>query len=62
MNIDDIDVKRLSLKKGDVVVVKVRSLLSEDKKMKMRSRLENVFPDNECIILLGGMDIEVICG
>lgn len=56
------EVERLTLKPGDVLVVKVPSRLSPEARAGLRESLRALFPEHKCAILEEGMTLEVVNG
>lgn len=51
------EVRRLSIRPGDVVVLKLSEYADPDM---LRPRLEVTFPDNKVLVLAPGMDLYVV--
>lgn len=53
------DVRKLSVSKGDVIVVRVKHAISHDAHERIKETVSRRFPDNEIIVLDNGMSIDV---
>ena len=60
MNIEIEDIKRLSLKPDDVLMIRSKDKLSGFVKNELRKTLTSVFPDNKILIVDGGFDLSIV--
>ena len=54
------DVQKLSLRPGDIVVLKVGAILNIEQKTMLKDALRGKLPGHEIMVLDSGMDISVI--
>ena len=56
------DIRKLHLKPNDKVIVTVKDYLTSDTMKQMRKQLEQLFPKNQVIFMVGGARINVVSG
>ena len=54
------DVKRVSPKPGDVIVVKHKLPLATGDRMKVQSQFQSLFPNNEVVVMQAGMEMKLV--
>ncbi|RPE40263.1 hypothetical protein EDD90_3299 [Streptomyces sp. Ag109_O5-1] len=58
--LDTVEVERLALQPGDILVFKCPMRLSDAEYTEIYERIKERLPDTEAMILEGGMDIAVL--
>lgn len=53
-------VKSADLGPGDIVVIRSKSILSQNAFARIKSKAEEVFPGAKTVVLDGGLDIEIL--
>ncbi len=53
-------IKKLNLEKGDIVVIKVQKIMSNEERKSIIDYMYAKVPNNECIILDGGIELQVL--
>lgn len=56
------DIRKLHLKPNDKVIVTVKDYLTSDTMKQMRKQLEQLFPKNQVVFMVGGARINVVSG
>lgn len=54
------EIRVVRLRPGDVVVARSAVALDQEDSREIAEALKSLFPDNKCILLAGGIDIEVV--
>lgn len=62
MNIEIEDLKKVSLKPGEIVVLTYPKLLRSEQREFIANSFAKAFPDNKILVLDGGMSMEVYNG
>ena len=60
MNLEIVEIAKLDLAPGDILVVKTDAHLSRDVAESIRAATGRILPETKCIILDGGIDITVL--
>lgn len=53
-------IKKVTLNPEDIVVVRCHQLIRTEERAQYLDNLRAFFPDNKCILLDGGMELDVI--
>ena len=56
------DIRKLRLEKGDKVVITAKEYLTADTLKEMRRQLEQIFPMNEVVLMVGGSRLNIVSG
>lgn len=53
-------VARADVKPNDVIVIKVDAILSDKEAERIKTMVEQAFPDQKCLVLSGSVSMEIV--
>lgn len=61
MNVERIEIAKLKLEPGDIVVVRTKEFLSHEQSRYLHDKIKSVLPPGyRCVLLTGGLELSVL--
>jgi len=58
--LEGVDVKRLCLGEGDIVLIHVKSIISSESEERLSEQATKLFEPHQVVVLSGGVEVEVL--